>query len=115
MHRALDECRSDGDCLMLKRLLEPAIIASAGVFLLWVGFGCLDAAAIRGALPMNSLLLVAGLMGIVGGEWFCWHGAARLISPPGWAGRIVNVVCAMFLGTLVMAGCIILIRIAEVS
>ena len=100
---------------MVKKLLEAFVIASAGVFLLWVGFGGIALGSEQGALPSNSLLFIGGLIAVIAGEWFCWYGAGRWISPPGWSYRIINVLCGASLGGLVLAGCIILIRVAGIS
>jgi len=100
---------------MARRLLESCVIALVGVFLLWLGFRGVASSVLSDALPSNSLIFVGGLIAIIAGEWFCWHGAGRLISPPEWSYRIVNVLCAAFLGALILTGCIILIRIVKVS
>ena len=83
------------------RMVATALIAAAGVALVWLGLG-LCRVADGGNDVGHSLVLLCALGAVVAGGWLCWQAAARHIRPPHLAGRLVNLASATLLAGLAL-------------
>ena len=84
------------------RMVATALIAAAGVAIVWLGLG-LCRVADGGNDVGHALVLLCALGAVVAGGWLCWQAAARHTRPPRFAGRLVSLASAMVLAGLALA------------
>ena len=83
------------------RMAATTVIAAAGVALVWTGLGLCRVAG-GGNDVGHALVLLCALGALVAGGWLCWQAAARHITPPRLAGRVVNLLSAAALAGLAL-------------
>ena len=85
------------------RMVATALIAAAGVALVWLGLGLYRVADGGNDVGGHAVLLLCALGAVVAGGWLCWQAPARHTRPPRLAGRVVNLASAVVLAGLALA------------
>jgi hypothetical protein len=83
------------------RMVATALIAAAGVALVWLGLGLCRVTG-GGNDVGHALIFLCALGAVVAGGWLCWQAAARHIMPPRLAGRVVDLASAVLLAGLAL-------------
>ena len=99
----------------MSKWIGTVVMAAGGVLLLWVGMSVLFGESRPAALPADALGLVCALALLVAGEWLCWRAVARHTRPPVQAERIAGIVGAVMMSALLLAACILSVRVYGIS